>query len=394
MEQNKHLTAAGNKNDRIFGIQQIPYKMRRSRLKTIVILLTCMVVNNISAQTGIPFYVGTYTGGNSQGIYKYQLNNDGTMDSIGLVAITPNPSYLAKSADNQYLLTISEVSSKDSVGFVKSYRILEDSLLQVGESTSGGAHPCFITVNDEGYVLVANYTGGNMALLKLNRSGELSDVLDLQQHEGSDITERQRGPHAHSAWFDPMNDNIITVDLGTNDLWISNIDTKKQTLRPALPHTLSMNPGAGPRHLDFHPNGKWIYVVNELDCTVSLVEREGNGYRLGPSYSTLPDDFNGKNTCAHVKVSSDGKFLYASNRGHNSIAIFSISRKNGQLTAKGHQSVQGETPRNFNLSPGDKYLVVANQRTNNMVSFKRNKKTGQLTPVDDIPAPKPVCVLF
>lgn len=368
--------------------------MNKNRFIPIVIIMACMVMHNISAQTGFPFYVGTYTGEHSQGIYKYQLNPDGTMDSIGLAAITPNPSYLTKSPDGQFLLTISEVSSKDSVGFVKSYRIREDSLLQVGESTSGGAHPCFITVNDEGYVLVANYTGGNMALLKLNRSGELSDLLDLQQHEGSDITERQRGPHAHSAWFDPMNENIITVDLGTNDLWISKIDTKKQNLKPASPPVVSMNPGAGPRHLDFHPNGKWIYVVNELDCTVSLVEREGNGYRLGTSFSTLPDDFDGKNTCAHVMVSSDGKFLYASNRGHNSIAIFSINRKNGQLTPQGHESVQGETPRNFNLSPGDKYLVVANQRTNNMVSFKRDKKTGQLTPVDEIPAPRPVCILF
>lgn len=368
--------------------------MKKNLLTTIVMILTCMGMNNISAQSGIPFFVGTYTGEHSQGIYKYQLNPDGTMDSLGLAAITPNPSFLAKTPDGQYLLTISEVSSKDKVGFVKAYRIKPDSLVLVSESTSGGAHPCFITVNEKGYVLVANYTGGNMALLKMDRSGGLSDLLDLQQHEGSDITERQRGPHAHSAWFDPLNDNIIAVDLGTNDLWISTIDTKNQTLKPASPHTLSMNKGAGPRHLDFHPNGKWLYVVNELDCTVSLVEREGKGYRMGPSYSTLPEDFDGKNTCAHVMVSSDGNYLYASNRGHNSIAIFSINRKNGQLTAKGHQPVQGETPRNFNLSPGDKYLVVANQRTNNMVSFKRDKKTGQLTPVDEIHAPKPVCVLF
>jgi len=368
--------------------------MKKKLLILMAFSMATIIMTNLSAQTGIPFYVGTYTGEHSQGIYTYQLNNDGTMDSIGLATITPNPSFLAKSTDSQYLLTISEVSSKDKIGFVKSYRILEDSLVLVSESTSGGAHPCFITINEEGYVLVANYTGGNMALLSMDHSGQLSDLLDLQQHEGSSITERQRGPHAHSAWFDPANDNIIAVDLGTNDLWISKIDKENQKLVPANPPRLAMNPGAGPRHLDFHPNGKWIYVVNELDCTVSLVEREGNGYRLGPSYSTLPKNFDEKNTCAHVMVSSDGKFLYASNRGHNSIAIFSINKKSGQLTAQGHQSVQGETPRNFNLSPGDKYLVVANQRTNNMVSFKRDRITGQLTPIDEIPAPKPVCVLF
>lgn len=368
--------------------------MKKKLFTAAAVALGCSAILNLNAQHGTPFYVGTYTGGQSQGIYKYQLNNDGSLDSVGLAARTPNPSFLAKSHDGQYLLAISEVSAKDNVGFVKSYLVEQDTLVPVSESTSGGAHPCFISVNEEGYILVANYTGGNVALLKMDRQGELSGLLDLQQHEGSNITERQRGPHAHSAWFDPVNGNIISVDLGTNDLWISNIDIPNQKLTPATPYTLSMNPGAGPRHLDFHPNGKWIYVVNELDCTVSLLEREGSGYRLGPSYSTLPEGYEGKNTCAHVMVSADGKYLYASNRGHNSIAIFSVNKKSGTLTPAGHQSVQGETPRNFNLSPGDTYMVVANQNSNNIVSFKRNRKTGQLTPVDEIHAPKPVCVLF
>lgn len=368
--------------------------MRKNIVKSLAFTIACTTMISLSAQQGTPFYVGTYTGGQSKGVYTYQLNSDGTMDSLGLVAQTPNPSFLARTADGQFLLAISEVSAKDDVGFVKSYRITEDALVPLSESTSGGAHPCFISVNEEGYVLVANYTGGNMALLKMDKTGELSGLLDLQQHEGSSITERQKGPHAHSAWFDPVNDNIIAVDLGTNDLWISTIDKQQQKLVAATPPTLAMKPGAGPRHLDFHPNGKWIYVVNELDCTVSLVEREGNGYRLGPSFSTLPDDFDGKNTCAHVMVTKDGKFLYASNRGHNSIAIFSVDKKSGALTPVGHQSVQGSTPRNFNLSPGDKFLVVANQNSNNIVSFNRNKKTGQLSPVDEIAAPKPVCILF
>lgn len=368
--------------------------MKKNLFTVTAIALGCTRLFSLNAQQGTPFYVGTYTGGQSQGIYKYQLNHDGTLDSIGLAARTPNPSFLAKSHDGRYLLAISEVSAKDDLGFMKSYRIDQDTLAPISESTSGGAHPCFISVNKEGYVLVANYTGGNVALLKMDSQGGLSDLLDLQQHEGSSTTERQKGPHAHSAWFDPENGNVIAVDLGTNDLWISTIDAQQQQLVPSIPPRLSMLPGAGPRHLDFHPNGKWIYVVNELDCTVSLVEREGSGYRLGSSFSTLPQDFKGKNTCAHVMVSSDGRFVYASNRGHNSIAIFSVDKKSGGLTPAGYQPVQGETPRNFNLSPGDKYLVVANQNTNNIVSFKRNRKTGQLTPVDEIAAPKPVCVLF
>ncbi len=156
-----------------------------------------------------------------------------------------------------------------------------------------------------------------------------------------------------------------------------------------------MAPGAGPRHLAFHPNENWLYVVNELDCTVTLVKRTENGlYETNSTISTLPKDYSEPNTCADIHISSDGKYLYVSNRGHNSIAIFSVSNKGGALELIGHESVKGDGPRNFSLSPDEKYLIVANQHTHNIVSFQRDKDTGLLNFVDQIEAPTPVCILF
>lgn len=371
--------------------------MKNRILSVTLLLLLVAIANHSEPQQPKKqvFYAGTYTGTESKGIYSYLLHPDGSMEAVGLAAETPNPSFIAKTTDNKYLLAISEVSAKDKTGLVRAYSIENNSLTFISESTSGGAHPCHVSVNEQGYVVVSNYTGGNMALLQVDQNGQLSELLDLQQHEGSGITDRQKGPHAHSARFDPKNGNIIAADLGTNELWISKIDYTTKKLVPAEPQTLKMNPGAGPRHFDFHPNGEWIYVVNELDCTVSLITRgENNQYKLEKSVTTLPEEFEGKNTCADIHISSDGKFVYASNRGHNSIVIFSVNKKIGQLTPAGHQSVHGEIPRNFSLSPDNKFLLVANQNTNNIVSFKRDKKTGQLQYISEIAAPKPVCILF
>ncbi len=365
-------------------------------LSSLVFLFACKTNKKEIPATDLAqyFFVGTYTGEESQGIYKYALHPDGTMDSLGLAAVTPNPSFLARSADNRYLLAISEVSKDDKTGRVRSYAIKDDSLVFISESTSGGAHPCFVTVNASGFVIVANYTGGNVALLQLNEQGYLSDLLDLEQHIGSGTTDRQKGPHAHSAWFVPGSEQVISVDLGTNELWLSRLDQKTGKLVPADPSRLPMNAGAGPRHLAFHPNGKWIYVVNELDCTVSLVKDTESGYILEQSVSTLPGDFEGRNTCADIHVASDGRFLYASNRGHNSIAVFSIAEENGSLAQLGHVATHGSTPRNFSLSPGEDFLLVANQDSNNIVSFRRNEESGMLEFIKEIYAPRPVCIRF
>jgi 6-phosphogluconolactonase len=340
------------------------------------------------------FFVGTFTNSESQGIYKYLLQKDGSLKRIGLVAISDNPSFLTMSADKKYLLAVNEINNKGA-GAVESFLITDDSLAFISRSSSGGADPCFIAVNEAGFVLAANYTGGNVGLLRLNNKGELTALLDVQTHTISDIKEDQQRPHAHAAWFEPVDNNIISVDLGTNELWFSHLDPELQKLVPSNPQKLEMEPGAGPRHLVFHPNGKWIYVVNEQGCTVTLVQKSDNGkYKKGVSVSTLPIGYTEPNSCADIHISSDGKFVYASNRGHNSIAIYDVNADNGSLNLVGHESTRGYKPRNFSLSPDDKYLLVANQHTNNIVSFKRDITTGLLQYIDQIEAPTPVCILF
>lgn len=340
------------------------------------------------------FYVGTYTNSESQGIYKYLLHEDGTLKNIGLAAISESPSFLAMSADKKFLIAVNEIN-KDGVGTVESFLVDRDSLKFINRSSSGGAHPCFVAVNKDGYVLVANYTGGNIGLLKLKSDGNLSELLDLQQHSGSGATERQKGPHAHSVWFEPNSNNVISIDLGTNEILFSHLDTETIKLLPSNPYKLEMKSGAGPRHLAFHPNSKWIYVVNELDCTVTLLKKSDNdNYEKGVSISTLPDGFTDPNTCADIHISSDGKFLYASNRGDNSIAIFEVNAQDGSLILVAHESTRGDGPRNFSLTPDENYLLVANQNTKNIVSFKRNKVTGLLNYISEIEAPTPVCILF
>lgn len=365
------------------------------KILILILLFGCEMKNEKTIETAnYSFFVGTYTDSESEGIYKYLLEKDGILKRIGLAAKSVNPSFLAKSADGKYLVAVSEVSN-DNVGDVTSYKILGDSLEFITKSSSGGAHPCFVSVNKAGYVLAANYTGGNIGLLKLNNSGELSSLLDIQQHYGNGLTERQKAPHAHSVWFNPFNKDIISIDLGTNELWFSKIDELENNFISSNPQRLKMNHGAGPRHLDFHPNGKWIYVVNELDCTVTLIVKNDNGeYIIGESFYTLPNDYFESNTCADIHISSDGNNLYASNRGHNSIVIYDVNKDDGSLKIVDHELTKGDSPRNFVLSPDQKYLLVANQKTNNIVSFKRDKDSGLLKYVSQIEAPSPVCILF
>ncbi len=363
-------------------------------LTAILFLAGCHInkENSMEKENNYSFYVGTYTKGESEGIYKYLLNEDGSLQQIGLAAISSNPSFLAMSADRKYMVAVSEINNTDTL---TSFQIIEDSLVFISQSKSGGAHPCFVAVNEDGFVLSANYTGGNVALHKLNEEGDLTELLDLEQHTGSGITKRQEVPHAHSVWFAPSGNEIISVDLGTNELWFSQLDPKQEKLLPSDPQTLKMEPGAGPRHLVFHPNKKWIYVVNELNSTVSLVKKSKDGYyELTNSASTLPVDYSEPNTCADIHISSDGEFVYASNRGHNSIAIFDVNDKDGSLRLIGHEKTLGDSPRNFSLSPDENYVIVANQRTNNIVSFQRDNETGLLNYISQTDAPTPVCILF
>lgn len=362
-------------------------------LITLSFLTMCSSVNQIDSKKVTSFFVGTYTNGESEGIYKYQIDSEGRLLKIGLMAKANNPSFLAKTIDNKTLLAVDE-TDKNGTGFIKSYEVKEDTLLFVSKSKSGGAHPCFITVNDKNQVLVANYSGGNVGYLNIDNQNGLTNLLSIQQHTGKGTTDRQKAPHAHSAWFHPKTNKIISADLGTNELWFSLIDESKNQLVFSEPKTLKMAEGAGPRHLAFHPNKEWIYVLNELNNTVSLVLEKEGIYQIKETISTLPNSFSDYSKAADIHISKDGKFLYASNRGHNSLAIYKVNSENGFLQLIDFENVKGVNPRNFAITPDDNFLVVANQDSNNLVSFQRNPKTGKLTFANEIKAPNPVCVLF
>lgn len=350
---------------------------------------------NMQSAVNYPFYVGTYTKGNSEGVYKYVLNADGSIDSVGLAAKVANPSFVALSKDGLYLLAIDEVSIADS-GIIASFKIEADSLVLINRSLTGGVHPCHISINKSGYVLTSNYGSGSMGLLQLNAQGQLSTLMDFIQHEGSGpVTSRQLTPHAHSSWFSPIKNQVISVDLGTDELWLSSIDTVNNKLDKLTSSKLLIAEGAGPRHLAFHPNNKWMYVLNELNCTVTLLTlNTDETWEVGSVISTLPDTFTNQNTCADIHVSKDGRFVYASNRGHNSIVIYQVNEGEGTLSLVGFESTHGEVPRNFALSPTDEFLIVANQNSDNLVSFARDENTGLLTFVAEVNAPMPVCIAF
>ncbi len=358
-------------------------------------ILSACVQQSQDKKKELSFYVGTYTQGESEGIYTYQLNADGTLLKIGLAARSENPSFLTKSEDEKYLLAVNENSDENGGGgTVSTFQIKPEGLKAIDIKSSGGDWPCFIATNNSNYVLAANYGSGNVALLKLQTDGTLEGPLDVLQHNGMGTHPRQDAPHAHSAWFN-NEDEIISVDLGTNDLWFSKLDMSSNNMVPQSPEKLAMPAESGPRHLAFHPKNPWIYVLNELSSTVSMVKQNTSGqYEIVTTQSTIPEGFEGENLCADIHISGDGKFLYASNRGHNSIVVYEINKDDGSLNLIGHENVRGDWPRNFTLSPNGNYLLVANERSNNIVSFKRSIQTGKLAFVAETEAPSPVCLLF
>ncbi|MGJ5642422.1 lactonase family protein [Formosa sp. S-31] len=363
----------------------------------LVLISSCQSSKTSTINKGdYPFYLGTYTRNDSKskGIYKYVLKKDGSLQQLGLKATTKNPSFLCFNSDKTSLIAANELAI-DGSGAITAYDIKNDSLIFKNTISSGGTNPCFVTATPDDYIIAANYNSGTVGLLKLKTDGYLSDLLDTQKHIGKGANERQDAPHAHSVWKTPDSNSIISVDLGTNQLWFSKIDKDKNILEPVEPLLIDMAEGAGPRHLTFHPSKPYIYVLNELNNTVTRIEKVSeSNYNVKESISTLPDSFTETNTSADIHISADGKFLYTTNRGHNSIAIFKVDNETGILAHIANESTRGKTPRNFSLSPKNDFLLVANQHSDNIVSFKRNKKTGLLTFIDDIEAPRPVCILF
>jgi len=349
-------------------------------------------------------YVGTYTGPASKGIYAYRFDAaTGQSTSLGLAAETVNPSFLAVDRSRRFLYAVNEIADYQGAksGGLSAFAIDRKSgkLKFLNEVSSRGAGPCYVSLDKTGkYVMVANYDTGSVAIFPLLADGELSDASAVIQHSGhGPDPKRQEGPHAHEIETSPDNRFALASDLGLDELLVYRFNPSKGTLAPNDPPFAKVAPGAGPRHFVFHPSGKFVYVIDEIASTVTAFSYDAaNGtLRQLTAVSTLPEGFKGNNDTAEIHVSDDGQFLYGSNRGHDSIAVFSLDPTTG--TPKFVEAVPtgGKTPRNFELAPGGAYLLAANQESDNIVVFKVDKKTGHLTPTGEVlEAPSPVSIRF
>jgi len=272
-------------------------------------------------------------------------------------------------------------------------------LTLLNEVASGGAGPCHLAVDRTGkYVLVANYGGGSLAVFPILNDGRLGQASAFVQHKGASVNpQRQEAPHAHSVYLSPDNHFALCADLGLDEVLIYRFDAGKGTLTPNNPAFALVSSGAGPRHFAFHPNGKLGYVIDEMQSTVTVFSYDpANGaLDVVQTVSTLPQGFKGENTTAEVEVHPSGKFLYGSNRGHDSIALFSINPRKGTLTPEGHTPTLGKTPRSFALDPTGSYLFAANQDSDSIVQFRVDPNNGRLTPTGQVlEVPMPVCIIF
>jgi len=346
-------------------------------------------------------YIGTYTRAQSKGIYVFRLNTaTGTLTSPVLAAATANPSFLTLHPNRRFLYALGEIGGS-STGVVNAFAIdgTTGTLTPLNQQTSAGRGPCHFAVDKTGgCVLVANYGSGSIATLPIHADGSLGPPTTSIQHQGASVDpKRQQEPHAHGVGFDPANHRAFCADLGLDKILIYQFDPSKPTITPKDPPSGSVKPGAGVRHFVFHPDGHRLYAINEMYSTVTAFDYDPQrGALTGfQTISTLPDIFTGPNTAAEIAIHPTGKFLYASNRGHNSIAVFTIDDATGRLTLVGHQSTLGKTPRMFAIDPSGNFLLAANQDSNTVVPFRIDQETGHLTPTGPpIEVSSPTCVTF
>jgi 6-phosphogluconolactonase len=361
-----------------------------------------------SAQTdGDLLYVGTYTeGGRSDGIYLVHMNRrSGELLRVGSVNAGANPSFLAIHSNGggggggRVLYAVNEREN----GAVSAFAVerATGGLTRLNEQPSDGGAPCFVSVDRSGRVaLVANYTGGSVALLPIQGNGALAPATSVVQHAGTGPNaERQEAPHAHCILPDPSNRFALAADLGADRVFVYRLDLDGKALRPVEGGDAVMRPGAGPRHIAFHPTLPLVFVANELDSTVATLRFDAERGTLAPldTRSTVPARWTGTNYPADTHIAANGRTLYVSNRGHNSIAVFSVAESSGEgaLALEQLVSTEGDWPRNFSLDRAERWLLVANQRSDSVVVFGRDPDTGRLTPSRQrIALPSPVCLRF
>jgi 6-phosphogluconolactonase len=341
-------------------------------------------------------YVGTYTGRGSEGIYLYRLDSaTGALTYVSTTTGLQNPSFLVLGFQGRCLYAVRESSAGAVVALSRDRTT--GALTVLNEQPSQGQGPCHLAVDRTGrFLFVANYGSGSVAVLPIAADDSPQPATSVVQHEGSSINRsRQRGPHAHCVVPDAANRYLLVADLGIDKVMVYRFDDKTGKLSPNDPPFARCEPGSGPRHLAFHPNGKYLYVIEEMSSTIEVFAWDVSIGELKPlqRISTLPEDFQGASTCAEIEVHPSGRFLYGSNRGHNSIACFAIDGATGKLTLVGHEPTQGKNPRHFAIDPSGTLLLAANQDSDSVVSFRINQETGVLTPTGQTcRVPTPVCL--
>jgi 6-phosphogluconolactonase len=379
--------------------------LRRAILVSVVWLVAAGTWLPLSAQGDLLVYFGTYTGAKSKGIYVSRLYlTTGTLTAPQLAAETPSPSFLAVRPQGDFLYAVNEVDTFQGKpeGSVSAFTIKKDTglLTALNQASSAGPGPAHLSLDHDGRtVLVANYGGGSVALLPIAQDGRLQGPTSFIRHSGSSVNpDRQREPHAHQIIVDPSNQFAYVADLGIDKVMVYRYDAAKHTLAAATPPSAALKPGAGPRHAAISASGRFLYVINELDCTVTAFRRDPASGSLTEiqTVSTLPPGQamqRGFST-AEIQLHPTGAFLYGSNRGHNSITGFAVDAASGRLTYVANTPTQGKTPRGFGIEPGGAYLLAANQESDSIVSFKIDSATGALTPGATITVPAPADVKF
>jgi len=373
-------------------------------LAGLLLLLLCASIAR--AATGDYFvYIGTYTLRRGKGIYTFRFRPaTGKLTALSLAAETPSPAFLAVHPNRKFLYAANEHDGPDVPGknsTVSAYAIdpRSGALTFLNQVSCRGEGPAHIVVDKTGKALLAaNYRSGSLSLMPILPDGRLGEVTGFAQHHGIGPKPRAEGPHAHGAAFSPDNRFALVADRGLDQVLIYRYDRRKGTLTPNDPPFIDSTPGAGPRHLLFHPNGRILYELNEPGSTVSVLAYGAAGGTMSQiqEISTLPAAFTGTSATAQLQIDRAARFLYASNRGADNIAVFSIDPAQGTLTLVEHVPTQGKTPRDFSLDPTGRYLFAANQNSDTIVLFRVDPATGRLTPAGQVldHVPEPTCVVF
>ncbi len=373
--------------------------------KTVFALGLFTLTATASAESSL-VYFGTYTNALSRGIYVSRLNSaTGKLSAPALAAETPSPCFLAISPDENFLYAANSVPSfkGDQAGAVSAFQIDKTSaqLTLLNQKSSGGAGPCHVSVDGSGKaLLVANYGGGSVKTLRLNHDGSLGAEGSLMQAFGSSVNpSRQSSPHAHSICPDPSNQFALVCDLGTDKVMIYALNANTGKLVPRTPLSVQVPPGSGPRHLAFSRDGKHLYVINEMACTISTFgwDSEKGEMSWCETIPALPKEVSALTefTAAEILVHPSGNFVYATVRGHDSVSVFAVDGRSGRITFLQNISAGGKVPRGLGIDPTGRWLIVANQKTDNAVEFAIDPQTGKISPTgQELKIGSPVDVKF